>query len=843
MNTIYNNIDPVDIEKELTSSYLDYAMSVIVGRALPDVRDGLKPVHRRILFAMKILGNDWNKPYKKSARVVGDVIGKYHPHGDSAVYESIVRMAQPFSLRYTLIEGQGNFGSIDGDTAAAMRYTEIRMSKIAHTLLEDLEKDTVEFLPNYDETEKIPEILPTRIPNLLINGSSGIAVGMATNIPPHNLNEVINACLAYINNHNISLKELMHYIPGPDFPTYGIISGYQGIENAYRTGKGKIYIRARHKIEKNIRNKRESIIIYELPYQVNKAILITKIAELMKEKKIEGIHALRDESDKDGMRIVLEIKKDTIKEILLNQLYMLTQMQISFGINMVALYYGQPKIMSLKNILKCFLSHRKNIITRRTIFELKKAKKKIQILKGLTIALNNINEIIEIIQQSKKPNLAKEKLLSKKWTINTKLSEIINVESNILQNNQNKTDTEYKFTTNQVEAILELKLQRLTTLEQERILDEYNTLLKKIKSLSCILNNNEDMLKIIKKELKIIQHQFGDKRKTEIIEHNTEVEIEDMIPKEDVVVTLSHKGYVKYQPLSDYNTQHRGGKGKSAAKTTKEDYIETLLITNTHDTILCFSNRGILYKIKVYQLPEASRHAIGRPIINLIPLGKKERITAILNLSKATNNKNVFMLTASGIVKKTPLHIFKKPRSTGMIAIHLKNKDELIGAEITNGINNIMLFSKKGKVVHFSEKEVRKMGRTAYGIRGINIDKDDQVVSLLVPHEKGTILTMTENGYGKRTKIENFPIKSRATKGVRSIKITKKNGVVISAIQVSKNDQIMMITNAGTLVRTNVSEIRILGRNTQGVILIRTSKKEKVVALQKIANNKLKCLT
>ncbi|CAL4042420.1 DNA gyrase subunit A [Buchnera aphidicola (Takecallis arundicolens)] len=839
MHILYKNIHKIDIEKELKSSYLDYAMSVIVGRALPDVRDGLKPVHRRILFAMHILGNDWNKPYKKSARVVGDVIGKYHPHGDLAVYEAIVRMAQTFSLRYVLIEGQGNFGSIDGDSAAAMRYTEIRMSKIAHELLDDLEKDTVEFLPNYDETEKIPEILPTKIPNLLINGSSGIAVGMATNIPPHNLNEVINACLAYINNENISLKELMNYIPGPDFPTYGIISGYQGIENAYRTGKGKIYIRARHKIEQSIKNKRESIIIYELPYQVNKSVLITKIAELVKEKKIEGIHALRDESDKDGMRIVIEIKKDTIKEILLNQLYMLTQMQISFGINMVALYYGQPKIMSLKNILKCFLLHRENIITRRSIFELKKAKKKIHILQGLTIAISNINQIIEIIKKSNQPKLARKALLSQKWPINNQLCNVLNTQKNeSIQNNQQK-NTDYQFSNKQVQSILELKLQKLTTLEQDRILQEHNSLIKKIESLSCILNNHHDMLEIIKNELKVIQNKFGDKRKTEIIEHNTEVEIEDMITKEDVVVTLSHSGYVKYQPLSDYVTQHRGGKGRSAAKTKEKDCIETLLITNTHDTILCFSNKGTLYRIKVYQLPEASRHARGRPIINLIPLSKKERITAILNLSKATSNKNVFMLTANGIVKKTPLNIFKKPRSTGMMAIHLKDKDELIGAEVTNGLDNIMLFSKKGKVVHFSEKEVRKMGRTAYGIRGINLDKNDQVVSLLVPHKNETILTMTENGYGKRTKVENFPIKSRATKGVRSIKITKKNGVVISAIPVSEKDQIMMITNAGTLVRTNVSEIRILGRNTQGVILIRTTKNEKVVALQKISNNKL----
>ncbi|WP_343182641.1 DNA topoisomerase (ATP-hydrolyzing) subunit A [Buchnera aphidicola] len=837
MKTI-TKIPQIDIEKELQSSYLDYAMSVIVGRALPDVRDGLKPVHRRILFAMKVLGNDWNKPYKKSARVVGDVIGKYHPHGDSAVYEAIVRMAQKFSLRYTLIEGQGNFGSIDGDAAAAMRYTEIKMSKIAHELLIDLEKNTVNFLPNYDETEKIPEVLPTKIPNLLINGSSGIAVGMATNIPPHNLNEVINACLAYINNNDISLKELMHYIPGPDFPTAGTISGYEGIEQAYRTGKGKIYIRARYTIEIQKKNKRESLIIYELPYQVNKSILIEKIAELVKEKKIDGIHALRDESDKDGMRIVIEIKKDTIKEILLNQLYVLTPMQVSFGINMVALHHGQPKVMSLKNILKYFLSHRKNIVTKRSIFDLKRAKEKAHILQGLTIALDNIDDIIKIIKQSKKPQIAKIELLSKTWIIGKKSKLIYtdDIKNQDLEINNTNKKEKYQFTEKQIKSILELKLHKLTTLEHENIIKEYENLIIKINDLSKTLNNPKKMLKIITNELIDIQKIFGDQRKTEIIEHETEVDIQDMITKEDVVVTLSKSGYVKYQPLSDYEAQRRGGKGRLAARTKEEDCIETLLITNTHDTILCFSNKGTLYRIKVYQLPEASRHARGRPIINLIPLQRQERITAILNLNNTTGNKNVFMLTARGIVKKTTLNTFKKPRSTGIMAIHLKEKDELIGAAITNGTNNIMIFSKHGKIVHFSEKEVRKMGRTAYGIRGINIEEDDQVVSLLVPDKNGEILTVTENGYGKRTKINKFPIKSRGNKGVRSIKITKKNGVLISAIQVRENDQIIMITNAGTLVRIRVSEIRILDRNTQGVILIRTVKKEKVVALQKISN-------
>ncbi|CAL4319764.1 DNA topoisomerase (ATP-hydrolyzing) subunit A [Buchnera aphidicola] len=839
MQNFSKNITQIDIEEELKSSYLDYAMSVIIGRALPDVRDGLKPVHRRILFAMNILKNSWNKPYKKSARIVGDVIGKYHPHGDTAVYEAIVRMAQNFSLRYNLIEGQGNFGSIDGDAAAAMRYTEIRMSKIAHEMLSDLEKNTVEFLPNYDETEQIPEVLPTKIPNLLINGSSGIAVGMATNIPPHNLTEIINGCLAYLQNNQISLKELMKHIPGPDFPTAGIISGKNGIKNAYRTGKGKIYIKAKHKIEINPKNRRESIIIYEIPYQINKSKLIERISELIKEKKIEGIYALRDESDKEGMRIVIEIKKDVMKEILLNQLYTLTPMQVSFGINMVALYHGQPRVMSLRNILKFFLLHRKNIITRRSIFELKKAQERAHILEGLNIALDNIDKIIQLIKISKKPKHAKRILLNQKWKINTQLNELMNKTKFKQYTIQPKT---YQFTKKQVTSILELKLHTLTTLENQNILHEYNLLSKKIASLSNILNNETCMLEIMQEELQEIKKNFGDNRKTEIKESNTDLNIKDMINKENVVVTLSHSGYVKYQPLSDYNAQHRGGKGRSAAKTKEKDCIESLLITNTHDTILCFSNQGILYRIKVYQLPEASRHARGKPIINLIPLNKKERITAILNLNESKNNINVFMSTAQGIVKKTSLNVFKKPRFTGIIAINLRDNDELIGAALTNGKNNIMLFSKKGKVVHFSEKEVRKMGRAASGVRGIKIENDDQVVSLIVPNKIGEILTVTENGYGKRTNIEQFPIKSRATKGIRSIKITNKNSLMISAIQVHETDQIVMITNAGTLVRTRVSEISILGRNTQGVILIRTSKQEKVVALQKISENKMKVL-
>lgn len=837
MKYFLGDIVKVDIEKELKSSYLDYAMSVIVGRALPDVRDGLKPVHRRILFAMYILGNEWNKPYKKSARIVGDVIGKYHPHGDSAVYDAIVRMAQPFSLRYMLIDGQGNFGSIDGDAAAAMRYTEIRMSKITYELLSDLNKNTVKFVPNYDGTDKIPNVLPTKIPNLLINGSSGIAVGMATNIPPHNLQEVINGCLAYIENNTIHLKELIHHIPGPDFPTAGIINGKTGIETAYRTGKGKIYIRARSKIEKNNKTKRQSIIIYQLPYQVNKARLIEKIAELIKLKRIEGISSLRDESDKDGMRIVIEIKRESLPEIILNQLYLLTQLQISFGINMVALHNGQPKLMSLKDILKAFISHRKEIVTRRTLFELNQLLEKSHILEGIIVSLYNINKIIKIIKRSTTTSHAKKLLMSIPWECK-EIETICLIKHNLLKkqnikhyNLNNKT---YTLTDKQSQSILNLKLQQITSLEKEKILKEQKNILELAQSLMIILKNPDELMNIIKKELIQIKKNFSDKRLTKISTNYEDINIEDIINQEEVVVTLSHSGYVKYQPLSDYEAQKRGGKGKSAAKTKKEDFIESLLIANTLDTILCFSSRGIIYWMKVYQLPEASRHARGRPIVNLLPLSSKERITTILPVHEYYDSINIFMATSKGNVKKTPLNQFKKPRSAGIIAINLKSGDELIGVALTNGKDNIMLFTSQGKVVHFSEKSVRKMGRTASGVIGIKTSKQDKVVSLLVPRGDGDILTVTQNGYGKRTKLKEFPIKSRATRGIISIKITKKNGIVIGSIQVTNSNQIMMITDAGTLVRTRISEIGILGRNTQGVILIRTTKKEKVVALQKV---------
>ncbi|NIH40978.1 MAG: DNA gyrase subunit A [Buchnera aphidicola (Periphyllus aceris)] len=825
MNKFAKKIIKVKIEKELKNSYLDYAMSVIIGRALPDVRDGLKPVHRRILFAMYILNNKWNKPYKKSARIVGDVIGKYHPHGDTAVYDSIVRMAQIFSLRYMLIDGQGNFGSIDGDSPAAMRYTEIRMSKIAHTLLNDLDKKTVKFIKNYDGSEKIPEILPAEIPNLLINGSSGIAVGMATNIPPHNLNETINACLKYLNNPKISLNNLMKYLPGPDFPTYGIINGKSGIKTAYKTGKGKIYIRARIKIENNIKTKKKSIIIYQLPYQTNKSKLIQKIANLVKEKKIEGISALRDESDKDGMRIVIEIKKEFLSEIILNKLYSLTSLQISFGINMVALYQGQPKLMNLKGIIQSFIIHRKEIVTKRCLFNYKKYKKKMILLEGLTVALENIDQIILCIKSSNKTKEAKKSLLSKKWKINSSIEKIIN---------KKKLNKKYNFSKEQVENILNTKLSKLTNLEYEKIIYQYKKFKKEIFSLKEILNNEKKMIKVIEKELKLIKKKFGDLRKTEITDKKSNIAIKDMITSEDVVVTLSHSGYVKYQPITEYKAQKRGGKGKYAAKVKSEDYIENLLIANTHDTILCFSSKGIIYWMKVYQLPEASRHSRGKPIINLLPLNKKERITAILPLSQYLEKKNIFMATALGIVKKTSLKKFQNPRNKGIIALNLKKNDELIGVSLTNGKNNIMLFTSKGKVVQFSENHVRSMGRTATGVKGIKIEKNDKVVSLIIPKKNGEILVITKKGYGKRTNIKEFPIKSRATKGVISIKITKKNKSVVKAIQVNEKNQIIIITNSGKLVRTRVSEINVLKRNTQGVILIRMFKKEKVVGLQKI---------
>lgn len=870
MTELAKEITPVNIEDELKSSYLDYAMSVIVGRALPDVRDGLKPVHRRVLFAMHEAGYDWNKPYRKSARVVGDVIGKYHPHGDSAVYDTIVRMAQPFSLRYMLVDGQGNFGSVDGDSAAAMRYTEIRMQKFAGALLTDLDKETVDFSPNYDGSEMIPDVLPTRIPNLLINGSSGIAVGMATNIPPHNLSEVINGCLAFIEDENISVDGLMEHIHGPDFPTAALINGRKGIENAYRTGRGIIYIRSKATIEVDDHSGRETIIVNEIPYQVNKKKLIEKIAELVKDKKVEGISALRDESDKDGMRIVIEIKRDAVGEVVLNNLFSLTQLQVSFGINMVALHKGQPKLLNLRDMIEAFVLHRREVVTRRTIYELRKARERAHVLEGLAIALANIDPIIELIRAASTPVEAKSKLLSQAWQLGN-VAAMLEKTGNDAARPEDLApefgirDGYYYLSEAQAQAILDLRLHRLTGLEHEKILDEYKQLLIQIGELLYILASPERLMEVIREELEAVRDQFQDARRTEITASSADINIEDLIAQEDVVVTLSHQGYVKYQPLSDYEAQRRGGKGKSATKIKEEDFVEKLLVANTHDTILCFSSRGRLYWMKVYQLPEASRGSRGRPIINLLPLEAGERITAILPVREFDDEHCVFMATAQGTVKKTSLIEFSRPRTGGIIAINLRDDDELIGVDLTSNemsetvddelnddviidetdndeevsqISNtedIMLFSANGKVVRFPANKVRSMGRTATGVRGIKLEGDDKVVSLIVPRGNGAILTATQNGYGKRTQQELYPTKSRATKGVISIKVSERNGKVVGAVQVDETDQIMLITDAGTLVRTRVSEVSIVGRNTQGVMLIRTADNEKVVGLQRIA--------
>ncbi len=859
MTDLAKQIVPVNIEDELKNSYLDYAMSVIVGRALPDVRDGLKPVHRRVLFAMDVLGNAWNKPYKKSARVVGDVIGKYHPHGDTAVYDTIVRMAQPFSLRYMLVDGQGNFGSVDGDSAAAMRYTEIRMAKIAHSILADLDKETVDYVPNYDGTEQIPAVMPTRVPNLLVNGTSGIAVGMATNIPPHNLTEVINGCLAIINNSEITFEELLEIIPGPDFPTAGIISGRAGIQEAYRTGRGKIKIRARADIEVDEKTGKETIVVHELPYQVNKAKLIEKMAELVKEKRLEGISALRDESDKDGMRMVIEVKRGEVGEVVLNNLFKLTQMQVSFGLNMVALTNGQPKLFNLKEMLDAFILHRREVVTRRTVFELRKARERAHLLEGLSIALANIDPIIELIKTSPTPAEAKEALLARGWALGTVRDMLDRAGDDAarpewLEPEFGIRDGLYYLSPQQAQAILELRLHKLTGLEHEKILSEYKALLELIAELMHILASPERLMEVIREELEEIRDEFGDERRTEITSASHDLSMEDLITEEDVVVTLSHEGYVKYQVLSDYQAQRRGGKGKAATKMKDEDFIERLLVANTHDTILCFSNRGKLYWLKVYQLPLASRTARGRPIVNLLPLESDERITAILPVREYEEDKFIIMATASGTVKKTPLTAYSNQRANGIIALNLRDDDTLIGVDITNGENDIMLFSDAGKVVRFNEKvrdsetgeikrdpetgeelyALRPMGRTATGVRGIKLEGDQKVVSLIVPKSDGAILTITENGYGKRTELAEYPAKSRATKGVVSIKVSERNGPVVGAVQVEEQDEIMLITDNGTLVRTRVNEVSIIGRNTQGVRIIRTAEDEHVVALQRI---------
>ncbi len=831
-------IIPVNLEDEMKQSYLDFAMSVIVGRALPDVRDGLKPVHRRVLFAMNELGNDWNKPYKNSARIVGDVIGKYHPHGDTAVYDTMVRMAQPFSLRYMLIDGQGNFGSVDGDSPAAMRYTEVRMSKIAHELLADLDKETVNFVANYDESESEPTVMPTRIPTLLINGSSGIAVGMATNIPPHNLTEIVTACLALIENADLTIPELMQIVPGPDFPTAAIINGASGILEAYTTGRGRIYLRARSHFENIGDSERQAIITTELPYQVNKARLLEKIAELVKEGKLEGISGLRDESDKDGMRMVIELRRGEVADVVLNNLYKQTQMQTVFGINMVALLDGRPHCMNLKEILAAFIDHRREIVTRRTIYNLRKARERAHILEGLAVALANIDEMIELIKTSPNPQEARVGLLAKTW--NAGLVAALLDRADADRSSPEHLTLEfglvggfYRLSEEQAQAILDLRLHRLTGLEQEKIVNEYKQLLEVIDEYLHILGSDMRLMEVIKEELEEIKAQYADARRTEIIQDYSNLSAEDLITEEDMVVTMSHEGYVKTQPLTDYKAQRRGGRGKSATATKENDFVDKLIIANTHDTILCFSSRGKVYWLKVYELPVASRASRGKPFVNLLPLEADEKINAMLSVREYSEDKYVFMATSSGTVKKTPLTEFSYQLARGKIAIDLRENDTLVGVALTDGQQNVLLFNSDGKAVCFNETDVRSMGRTATGVRGMRLQEGQKIISLIIAAE-GTVLNITENGYGKRTRLEEFTPHKRGGLGLIAIQTSERNGSVVGAVLVNDNDEIMLITNAGTLVRTRVNEISVVGRNTQGVTVIRLDKGEKVVGVDRI---------
>ena len=840
MADIAKEIFPVNLEDEMRQSYLEYAMSVIVGRALPDVRDGLKPVHRRVLYAMSVLGNDFNKPYKKSARVVGDVIGKYHPHGDTAVYDTIVRMAQPFAMRHMLVDGQGNFGSVDGDSPAAMRYTEVRMSKIAHELLADLDKETVDFIPNYDESEHEPLVLPTKVPNLLINGSSGIAVGMATNIPPHNLAEVVNACILLIDQPESEIEALMECIPGPDFPTAGFINGARGIREAYRTGKGKIYLRARTHYEED-KSGRQSIIVTELPYQVNKARLLEKIAELVKEKRLEGISGLRDESDKDGMRMVIELRRGEIADVILNNLYKQTQMQNVFGINMVALVDGQPKLLDLKTILEAFILHRREVVTRRTIFDLRKARDRAHLLEGLAVALSNIDEIIALIKKSPSPAVAKAGLLENSWAPGVVMDMLQRAGADSsrpedIPDNCGLIDDKYHLTERQAQAILDLRLHKLTGLEQDKIISEYREILDKIEDLLDILNRDERLKQEIRLELETIREQFSDDRRTEIVIDHSDLTVEDLISEEDVVVTISHLGYAKAQPLESYSAQRRGGRGKAATKVKDEDFVEQMFAASTHDTLLCFSTRGKVYWQKVYQLPIGSRTARGRPMVNLLPLEENERITAILPVRDYPEDQFIFFATASGKVKRTSLASFSRPRANGIIALDLRDDDSLIGVKLTAGESDLMLFTSAGKGIRISEQDVRAMGRTAAGVRGIKVKSGDEVISLIATDgNDGEILFATENGYGKRTRVSDFSTQGRGGQGVISIQTSKRNGRVVGAIHVSGDEEIMLISNAGTLVRTPVEGISILARNTQGVTLIRVGEEEKLVQIEPVA--------
>ncbi len=831
---------PISLEDEMRRSYLDYAMSVIVGRALPDVRDGLKPVHRRVLFAMHELGNDYNKPYKKSARIVGDVIGKYHPHGDTAVYDTIVRMAQDFSLRYMLVDGQGNFGSVDGDNAAAMRYTEIRMSKIAHELLADIDKETVDFGPNYDGSEHEPLIMPARIPNLLINGSSGIAVGMATNIPPHNLTEVLGACLAVLKNPEITIDELIDLVPAPDFPTAGIIYGTAGVKEGYRTGRGRVVMRGRTHFEDMDKGGRQSIIIDELPYQVNKKTLIEKIAELVNEKKIEGISDLRDESDKSGMRVVIELKRGEVPEVILNNLYKQTQLQDTFGMNMVALMDGQPRLLNLKQMLEAFLRHRREVVTRRTVFELRKARDRGHVLEGLAVALANVDEMIAIIKAAPTPPEAKKELMARAWhspvveeMLNRAAMEASRPEG--LSVDFGLTPKGYMLSDIQAQEILQMRLQRLTGLEQDKVVNEYKEVMDVIADLLDILAKPERVTAIIIEELAEIEKQFGDKRRSEIVANAQDLSLEDLITPQDVVVTLSHTGYIKSQPLDEYRAQKRGGRGKQAAATKEDDFIDKMFVANTHDYILCFSSHGQVYWLKVYEVPQGSRISRGKPIVNLFPLAEGEKINAILSVKQFDEDHFIFMATAQGTVKKTALTEFANPRKSGIIAIKLDEGDFLIGAEITNGKNDIVLVSNGGKAVWFTEDDVRPMGRATRGVRGMKLAPKQQVLSLLIAeNDQQSVLVATENGYGKRTVLSEFRHSGRGTQGVKAIAISERNGTAIAARLVSEEDEIMLITTGGVLIRTRVKEIRDMGRAAQGVTLINLGEGEKLSGLEKI---------
>ena len=836
------SVAPVNIEDEMRKSYMDYAMSVIVGRALPDVRDGLKPVHRRVLYAMSEMSNDWNKPYKKSARIVGDVIGKYHPHGDAAVYETIVRMAQHFSMRYVLVDGQGNFGSVDGDAPAAMRYTEIRMARIADQLLSDLDKETVNFIPNYDDSEHEPTVLPTRLPNLLVNGSSGIAVGMATNIPPHNLREVINACLALIENPDLSVTELFKYVPGPDFPTAGIINGSGGIREAYCTGRGRIYVRARTHFETDKDGNPYALVVTALPYQVNKARLLEKIAELVKEKKLSGIRELRDESDKDGMRMVIELRRGEVPEVILNNLYKQTQMQSVFGINMVALDGGRPRLMNLKDILTSFISHRRDVVTRRTLFDLRKTRSRTHILEGLAVAMANLDAVIALIRQAATPAEAKLRLLEPYWPPG--------VVSTLLQRSDSRISRPddlaaayglqeggYRLSEIQAQAILDLRLQKLTGLEQDKIVQEYDELLALIRDLLDILARPERLMQVIREELSTICNDFGDERRTEIVEDQEDLSMEDLITEEDVVVTLSHAGYAKSQPVTAYRSQRRGGKGKTATTFKDEDFIDKLFIASTHATILCFSSRGRIYWLKVYELPQASRIARGKPIVNLLPLVEGERINAVLPVRDFEGDKYLFMATTDGTVKKTPLTEFSRPRGSGKFAIELVEGNQLIGVELTDGNRDIMLFSDAGKVIRFREDDVRQMGRTARGVRGIRLGRGQRVISLSIAEPDTTVLTVTANGFGKRTSINDYRAQARGGQGVISIQTNQRNGAVVGATMVNEHDEIMLISDHGTLIRTPVQGISVVGRNTQGVRIVKLNEGEKLAGLERMVEN------